>query len=94
MTDSFHAEVAARWNENANQWTRDVGDGYDVYRDRFTFPAFQDFLPPLGGLEIIDFGCGEGTNTRRLARMGARLTGVDISERLIDYARQARTLSR
>jgi 2-polyprenyl-3-methyl-5-hydroxy-6-metoxy-1,4-benzoquinol methylase len=88
MTDSSHAEVAARWNENADQWTRDVRDGYDIYRDLFTFPAFQDFLPPLEGLEIIDFGCGEGTNTRRLARMGARLTGIDISENLINYARQ------
>ncbi|MDK1386871.1 methyltransferase domain-containing protein [Sinorhizobium sp. 8-89] len=88
MTDGSHAEVAARWNANADQWTRDVRGGYDVYRDLFTFPAFQEFLPPLDGLDVIDFGCGEGTNTRRLARMGARLTGIDISERLIDHARR------
>jgi 2-polyprenyl-3-methyl-5-hydroxy-6-metoxy-1,4-benzoquinol methylase len=89
MTDRSHAEVAARWNQNADQWTRDVREGYDVYRDLFTFPAFQKFLPSLDRLDVIDFGCGEGTNTRRLAQMGARMTGVDISERLIEHARQA-----
>lgn len=89
MSDRHHAEVSARWNENADQWTRDVRDGYDIYRDLFTFPAFQEFLPSLAGLEVIDFGCGEGTNTRRLAQTGARMTGIDISERLIEHARQA-----
>lgn len=90
MTERLsHADVAARWNQNADQWARDVRNGYDVYRDLFTLPAFQQFLPPLQGLEIVDFGCGEGTNTRRFAGMGARMTGIDISERMIEYARQA-----
>ncbi|MQW85552.1 class I SAM-dependent methyltransferase [Sinorhizobium saheli] len=89
MTERLsHADVAARWNQNADQWARDVRNGYDVYRDLFTLPAFQQFLPPLQGLEIVDFGCGEGTNTRRFAGMGARMTGIDISERMIEYARQ------
>jgi SAM-dependent methyltransferase len=88
MTDESHDEVAAHWNRNADQWTRDVRDGYDLYRDLFTFPAFQEFLPSLDGLDVIDFGCGEGTNTRRLAQSGARMTGIDISERLMEYARQ------
>ncbi|WP_163271090.1 class I SAM-dependent methyltransferase [Chelativorans alearense] len=89
MTDVSHDEVAARWNQNADQWTRDVRSGYDVYRDLFTFPAFQEFVPPLDGLKVIDFGCGEGTNTRQLAKMGARVTGIDISGRFIDHARKA-----
>jgi 2-polyprenyl-3-methyl-5-hydroxy-6-metoxy-1,4-benzoquinol methylase len=89
MTDRSHTDVSARWDENADQWTRDVRGGYDVYRDLFTFPAFQKFLPPLDRLEVIDFGCGEGSNTRRLAQMGARMTGIDLSARLIEHARQA-----
>jgi SAM-dependent methyltransferase len=82
-------DVAAHWDGNADQWTRDVRDGYDVYRDVFTLPAFLEFLPPLNGLDLIDFGCGEGTNTRRFAQMGARMTGIDVSERMIEHARQA-----
>ena len=89
MTDPSDADVARRWDENADQWTRDVRDGYDVYRDLFTFPAFLDVLPPIEGLDVIDIGCGEGTNTRAFARMGARMTGIDLSSRMIEHARQA-----
>ena len=36
---------------------------------------------------VIDFGCGPGLYTARLARLGAVVTGVDFSTRSIDYAR-------
>jgi len=88
MIDISDADVAKCWNENAEQWTRDVRDGFDVYRDQFTFPAFLDALPPIDGLDVIDFGCGEGTNTRAFARLGARVTGIDLSSRMIAYAKQ------
>ncbi|MBB3409804.1 2-polyprenyl-3-methyl-5-hydroxy-6-metoxy-1,4-benzoquinol methylase [Rhizobium sp. BK316] len=89
MSDDLLQGVAARWDGNADQWTHDVRSGYDVYRDLFTFPAFLDFLPPIAGLDVIDFGCGEGTNTRRFAELGARLTGIDLSARMIGHAQKA-----
>ena len=81
-------DVAKHWNDNADQWARDVRAGFDVYRDQFTFPAFLDALPPINGLDVIDFGCGEGTNTRAFARLGARVTGIDLSARMIEHARK------
>ncbi len=36
---------------------------------------------------MLDAGCGEGYNGRVLARRGARVTGIDISERMIELAR-------
>ena len=89
MADRGDADVAARWNESADQWAHDVRLGYDVYRDLFTLPAFLRFLPSLEGLSVIDFGCGEGSNTRKLAPTCAGITGIDISERQIEHARQA-----
>jgi SAM-dependent methyltransferase len=47
---------------------------------------FLDFLPPLAGRTIIDLGCGEGRNTREFARRGARVTGIDVSARMIEAA--------
>src|SRR5271156_5538107 len=32
---------------------------------------------PIGGLRIIDIGCGEGQMSRALAALGARVTGCD-----------------
>lgn len=37
---------------------------------------------------IADFGCGPGLYTNRLAEYGAHITGIDFSERSIEYARK------
>ena len=38
---------------------------------------------------VADFGCGPGLYTSRLARQGARVTGIDFSERSLRFARDA-----
>jgi SAM-dependent methyltransferase len=38
---------------------------------------------------IADFGCGPGLYAHRLAKLGARVTGIDFSRRSIEYARRA-----
>ncbi len=37
---------------------------------------------------IVDFGCGPGLYTSRLAELGAAVYGVDFSKRSIEYARE------
>lgn len=63
--------------------------GYDIYRDCLNTPAFLAMLPDIDGLAGLDIGCGEGHNTRLLARRGARMTGLDISRRFLHHARNA-----
>lgn len=82
-------DVAAAWDANAATWAAHVRAGYDRYRDLFTLPAFLDFLPELRDLRVLDLGCGEGHNTRVLARRGAQMIGVDIAARMIVAARDA-----
>jgi SAM-dependent methyltransferase len=82
-------DVGAAWSANAATWTAHVRAGYDRYRELFTLPAFIEFIPSLSGLQVLDLGCGEGHNTRVLARLGAAMTGVDIAERMIAAARTA-----
>ena len=41
---------------------------------------------PLAGLEIADVGCGGGLLCEPLARLGARVTGIDPSPRNIEIA--------
>ena len=38
------------------------------------------------GLKVVDAGCGEGQVARLFARHGAKVTGVDISPRMIELA--------
>lgn len=81
-------DPGACWEENAETWTRQTRAGYDVYRDHHNTPAFLAMLPDVGGLRGLDVGCGEGTNTRRVAALGARMTAVDISPTFIRHAAQ------
>jgi len=80
------AEVAEMWEANAETWTRHARTGYDVYRDALNTPAFLAMLPPISGLHGLDVGCGEGSNTRELARLGARLCAIDIAPTFIRHA--------
>lgn len=41
----------------------------------------------LNGLRICDIGCGQGELAYRLSLLGAKVTGVDLSEKLLEYAR-------
>ena len=36
---------------------------------------------------VIDFGCGPGLYTSRIARLGADVVGIDFSSRSLEYAR-------
>lgn len=42
---------------------------------------------PLDGLHILDIGCGGGLLCEPLTRLGARMTGVDASEKNIQVAK-------
>ena len=79
-------EVSRLWNENAEAWTALARQGYDVYRDWVNTPAFLTLMPDVAGCKGLDLGCGDGTNTRQLAEIGAEMTGVDIAERFIHHA--------
>ncbi|HBP20765.1 MAG TPA: SAM-dependent methyltransferase [Planctomycetes bacterium] len=86
------AAVASLWNQNAENWTLLSRQGFDVFRDHVNTPGFLELLPDVAGLEGLDIGCGEGTNTRTVASLGASMQGVDVAERFVAFAseREAR----
>src|SRR5215831_2156327 len=88
-TGEFSEEDVARyWNDNAASWAEQVRRGEDIAREWLNNPSFLGFIGDLSGKDVLDAGCGEGYNTRILARRGARVTGVDISERMLGHARE------
>lgn len=82
-----HLTAGEFWNGNAEAWTKLARAGYDIYRDQLNTPAFLAMLPPVTGLLGLDLGCGEGHNTRQVARLGAKMTAIDIAEIFIRHAR-------
>jgi SAM-dependent methyltransferase len=83
------AEVARYWEANAETWTRHARAGYDIYRDGLNTPAFLDMLQAVQSLVGLDIGCGEGSNTRALARLGARMHAIDVAPTFVRHARDA-----
>ncbi len=66
----------------------DHADWYVEYTREWGSVA-TGFLPePLTDLRLLDLGCGWGQLSRTLAGKGARVTGVDVSERLLGRARE------
>lgn len=54
------------------------------FREEFRFRVLED----LKGKRILDLGCGDGHNSILLAKLGARVTGIDISPKSIELARK------
>lgn len=83
---SKELEFNEYWNDQADFWAKNIRDGQDVFRDLFSLPAFLDFIGDIKDKKVLDVGCGEGYNTRIFTQKEPRLTGVDISKKMIQLA--------
>lgn len=83
------SQAGRLWEENAEVWTRLSREGWDVWRDSFNTPAFLAMLPEVTGLTGLDIGCGEGHNTRLVARRAGRMFGIDVAPTFVRHATAA-----
>lgn len=54
--------------------------------EKYFVPYIQAHHPITPGMKVLEIGCGEGGNLLPLARMGCRVTGVDLAESKIANA--------
>lgn len=74
--DEYAAYVATREQDGLE------GDPFGI------LPPLLEQLGDVAGQDVLDAGCGEGYLSRFLAARGARVTGVDLSPRLVALAGQ------
>jgi ubiquinone/menaquinone biosynthesis C-methylase UbiE len=91
MNKIENPEVARYWDQNADVWADQVRKGYDTYREVINNPSIFALIGNVRHKCILDAGCGEGYNTRKLAKMGAKVTGIDISPKMIRAASDEET---
>ncbi len=70
---SQYAELVATWEDEGIERNQVV-------------PRLLNIIGNVSDLKVLDAGCGEGYLARILASRGARVTGIDISPRLIQIA--------
>jgi ubiquinone/menaquinone biosynthesis C-methylase UbiE len=80
--------IKKEWNDAAESWVDFVRKGKDYYREGLNNPAAFELIGDITGLTVLDLACGEGYNTRILARKSAKATGIDLSEKMIEFAKQ------
>jgi ubiquinone/menaquinone biosynthesis C-methylase UbiE len=53
-------------------------------------PYVHEFaqFPAWSGRDVLEIGCGLGTDTVRFARAGARITGVDLTDTAVELTRR------
>ena len=51
------------------------------------YQRFSQGLPENG--QILDVGCGPGQATKRFCRMGYKVTGIDLSRKMLEFAESA-----
>jgi SAM-dependent methyltransferase len=58
---------------------------HNAYYER---PAMLSMWPELAGLRVLDAGCGPGCYAEHLIAQGARVTAIDCSDRMLEFARK------
>ncbi len=81
-------QISRAWDKVAEEWTTRYDEYGDINRRCIVDPTIFRLIGSVAGLSILDAGCGNGYLCRLLAKKGARIVGVDISERLVEIAKQ------
>ena len=76
------------WDPVADWYDGWMGEGGSEHHRRLAVPAVIELLDPQPGEEILDVGAGQGVLAKPVAEAQARYTGVDLSDRLLRYARK------
>jgi SAM-dependent methyltransferase len=71
-------QVYAKWR------TSELG----AITERIERRLMLELIGDVSGKRVLEVGCGDGALAVELAKMGAEMTGVDASERMIEAARE------
>jgi len=90
MRKESHEINRRAWNEATKAHNSHKADQARFLRDGGStlFPEELELLGDIQGKRLLHLQCNAGQDTLSLARLGAHVTGVDISDVAIDFARQ------
>src|SRR5690554_353842 len=70
--------------EDYDQWYNSkLGSFVDRVETELAFKLFK----PHKEMKILDVGCGTGNFSVKLAEMGCKVVGIDLSEKMLNIAR-------
>lgn len=79
---------ASGWDHMAEWWDEHLGDTGDLWHRTLIDPPLLELCGEVDGLHVLDLACGNGYLSRRFARQGATVIGVDANAPILERARQ------
>ncbi len=80
-----HTEIA-KFTEQASHWWDPNGQFKSLHDINPLRLNYINQRTPLAGKSVIDIGCGGGILTESMAKLGAHVTGIDMSQAALQVA--------
>ena len=74
------------WGDVSRWYSDHLEKGGDTYQSKVILPNILRLMNIKNGDKILDLACGQGFFSREFGKIGAIVTGVDISKELISEA--------
>lgn len=87
MESLSDGSLAAVWNRRLGTFVQNTGGEQRQKRASDLFGLLEEAGFSPAGAKVLDIGCGPGTHTLPLARAGAEVTALDISQAMLDRVR-------
>ena len=88
MSDGVLTEKARKdWNDFAETYQANSQEP-DTHNKIVEIPAMLSLIGDVKDKKVLDAGCGHGYYSLLLAKKGAIVTGIDISEKMIELAKK------
>lgn len=85
-TDNVHLHEINKFGSLAQRWWDESGEFKTLHDINPLRIRFIQEHAEISGKRIVDVGCGGGILSEGLAKIGADVLGIDLSEELIDIA--------
>ena len=85
-TDNVHLHEINKFGSMAERWWDTQGEFKTLHDINPLRIQFIQSYADIAGKRIVDVGCGGGILTEGLAKQGADVLGIDLSQELIDIA--------
>jgi len=86
MAQNADPAALAKFGELAHRWWDPQGEFRPLHELNPLRLGWIDGLAHLGGKRVLDVGCGGGILSEAMARCGADVTGIDLSEKPLKVA--------
>ncbi|MFC4121162.1 class I SAM-dependent methyltransferase [Nonomuraea zeae] len=86
MTEPLTAAITGYWDAAAGEFDAEPDHGLRAEHTRAAWDRRLRSWAPADPADILDVGCGTGSLSALLAAAGHRVTGVDLTPRMIEQA--------